>query len=89
MKTHTYRILAAWAAAALLLAGAVAAAPPPAPGSDGKLKERVIKHIDARIRILETARACVRAARDSKAVLDCHTQERRQTKALREQDRGL
>ena len=89
MKSFSASAFTAWAAVMLLQAGAVAAPPPPAPGNDGKLKERVIKHIDGRIRILETARACVRAARDSKAVLDCHTQERRQTKALREQDRGL
>lgn len=58
-----------------------------ATGRDGQaMKERVIRHIDAKIRILEGAKSCVRAARDSQDMLACHAQERRQMKELRDKD---
>ncbi|MBS3917145.1 MAG: hypothetical protein KGZ31_05580 [Sulfuritalea sp.] len=49
------------------------------------MKKRVLDHIDAKIRILQTAKACVRAASDMKAMAVCHEQERKQTKELRKQ----
>jgi hypothetical protein len=56
-------------------------------GDQQQLKAQVIQHIDARIRILEEARACVARAANTGAVALCHQQERRKTKALREKDR--
>jgi len=47
----------------------------------------MVEYIDARIRILESAKSCVRAAQNMNAMLDCHNEERRQTKALNEQNR--
>lgn len=78
------------------------AAEPARPGRDGdrppaaagkrqdtqKQKENLLRHIDGRIKILEDARGCVKAAADMKAVNDCHQQERKRTKALREQARS-
>jgi hypothetical protein len=43
----------------------------------------MIEHIDARIRILQEARACVGRAQGMGAIANCHEQERRKTKALR------
>ncbi len=53
-----------------------------------KMKERLIKHVDARIQILENARACIKAAADMKAINVCYEQERRRTKELRNQARA-
>lgn len=52
-----------------------------------QMKERVLQHIDARIRILQTAKSCVQAANNTAAMVVCHAQERKQTKALRDKDR--
>lgn len=52
-----------------------------------KMKERVLEHIDARIKILQTARSCVRAASNAGAMAACHAQERKQMKELRNKDR--
>lgn len=52
------------------------------------MKKRVLEHIDAKIRILQSAKACVRAAADMKAMAVCHEQERKQTKELRNQARS-
>jgi hypothetical protein len=56
-------------------------------GSQQKMKERVLEHIDAKIRILQKARSCVRAASDMAAMAVCHAQERKQMKDLRDKDR--
>lgn len=53
-----------------------------------QMKDDVLKHIDDRIRILQEAKSCVRAAKDIKDMSDCHAQERRKSKALREQARA-
>lgn len=55
--------------------------------SHSAMKKSVLDHIDAKIRILQTAKACVRAASDMKAMAVCHEQERKQTKDLRKQAR--
>jgi hypothetical protein len=52
-----------------------------------KLKGRVLEHIDAKIKILQTARSCVRAASNAGAMAACHAQERKQMKDLRNKDR--
>lgn len=57
-------------------------------GPQRQMKEDVIAHIDARIRILQETKVCVRAANDMKAVSDCHAQERQKTKVLRERVRA-
>lgn len=41
------------------------------------MKERVLDHIDAKIRILQEARSCVRAADDVEAMTLCYAQERK------------
>ncbi|PWB40743.1 MAG: hypothetical protein C3F19_09625 [Rhodocyclales bacterium] len=51
------------------------------------MKERVLEHIDAKIKILQKARSCVRAASDMAAMAVCHAQERKQMKDLRDKDR--
>lgn len=56
-------------------------------GSQQKMKERVLEHIDAKIKILQKARSCVRAASDMAAMAVCHAQERKQMKDLRDKDR--
>ncbi len=53
-----------------------------------KMKDDLLKHIDDKIRILQEAKSCVRAANDMKAMSDCHAQERKKSKALREQARS-
>ena len=55
--------------------------------SHSAMKKSVLDHIDAKIRILQTAKACVRAASDMKAMTVCYEQERKQTKDLRKQAR--
>lgn len=66
-------------------------APPQASAEKGqsqqKMKERVLEHIDAKIRILQKARSCVRAASGMAAMAVCHAQERKQMKDLRDKDR--
>ncbi len=52
-----------------------------------KMKERVLEHIDAKIRILQASQSCVRAAPDAESMAVCHAQERKQTKDLRDRDR--
>ncbi len=52
-----------------------------------KMKERAIEYIDARIRILQATRVCVRAAADMEAMSMCYAQERRQMKDLRDKER--
>lgn len=79
--------------AALSLPVAAADIPKPADGtkrqeSQQKMKDRLLRHVEGRIRILEDSHACIRAAADMKAIGDCHEQERRKTKALRKQDRA-
>lgn len=56
-------------------------------GSQQKMKERALGHIDAKIRILQKARQCVGAASDMAAMAACHAQERKQMKDLRDKDR--
>lgn len=56
-------------------------------GTQQKMKERVLEHIDAKIRILQAAQSCVRAAQDLKSMAVCHAQERKQMKDLRDRDR--
>jgi RNase H-fold protein (predicted Holliday junction resolvase) len=55
--------------------------------SQQAMKERVLDHIDAKIRVLQEARSCVRAAADMEAMTLCHAQERKQMKDLRDKDR--
>lgn len=50
-------------------------------------KEQLIAHIDARIKILQEARACVGKAVGTAGIAACYERERKQTKALREQSR--
>ena len=52
------------------------------------MKDDALKYIDDKIRILQEAKTCVRAAKDMKDMSDCHAQERRKSKALREQARA-
>ncbi len=52
------------------------------------MKARLIEHIDAKIYILQSAKSCVRAASDMKAMAICHEQERKQTKDLKNQARS-
>jgi hypothetical protein len=87
-------LIAALLAAALSF-GALAAegSRPPAGAakrqdSQSLMKQRVLDHIGAKIRILQTAKTCVRAAADMKALAACHEQERQQTKTLKEQARA-
>ncbi len=76
-------------AAALALSGSAYAADG-AKGQDSQqaLKGRLIEHIDAKIRILQSAKSCVRAATDMKAMAVCHEIERKQTKELKNQARS-
>jgi len=53
-----------------------------------QLKDDALKYIDDKIRILQEAKTCVRAAKDMKDMSDCHAQERRKSKALKEQARA-
>lgn len=94
MHRNIHLLIAAPLAAAALSFGALAAESgrPPAgeamrQDSQSAMKKRVLDHIDAKIRILQSAKACVRAASDMKAMVACHEQERKQTKALRNQAR--
>ena len=81
---------------AALSFGAIAAEGSRPPAGDAKrqdsqstMKKHVLDHIDAKIRILQSAKACVRAASDIKAMVACHEQERKQTKELKEQARAV
>lgn len=99
MKSASRTTIAMLAAAFVLSLPARAAEPPGPeavrpPADDAKrqesqqtMKARVLEHIDARIRILQAARSCVRAAPDAEAMAVCHAQERKQTKDLRDRDR--
>ena len=53
-----------------------------------QMKDDALKYIDDKIRILQEAKTCVRAAKDMKDMSDCHAQERRKSKALREHARS-
>ena len=53
-----------------------------------QMKDDALKYIDDKIRILQEAKTCVRAAKDMKDMSDCHAQERRKSKALKEQARA-
>jgi hypothetical protein len=81
MKTRISRAISAMAAL-LVLPGLVLAAE-----SQQAMKERVLEHIDAKIRILQTAQSCVRAATDTEDMMACHAQERKQMRDLRDKDR--
>jgi hypothetical protein len=83
----------------LCLALLIAALSLPAPAADTpnaaddaksrqKMKERLLRHVEARIRALEELHACIGAAADMKAIGDCHEQERKKAKALREEARA-
>lgn len=103
MKTRSCLTLAALAAALSLPLAALAAEPVrQGTGPEGgrppmdeakrqemqqKMKERVLEHIDAKIRILQTTQSCVRAASDMESMEVCHAQERKQMKDLRDKDR--
>ncbi|MBL8503902.1 MAG: hypothetical protein JNL78_10720 [Rhodocyclaceae bacterium] len=58
------------------------------PVSQQKMKERLLRHVEARIKILQDSHACIKAAADMQAIGDCHEQERKSTKALRERARA-
>jgi hypothetical protein len=60
---------------------------PKRPAAQQELKERVLDHIESKIRILQAAHACVSAARNAEAMAVCHAQERKQMKELRDRDR--
>lgn len=80
--------LTALAAAALFLAQpALAVEAAKRQETQQAMKERVLDHIDAKIRILQEARSCVRAAADAEALTLCYAQERKQMKDLRDKDR--
>ena len=68
------------------------AAAPPNPADDAKsrqkMKERLLRHVEARIKVLEELHACIGAAADMQALGACHEQERRKTTALRAQPRA-
>jgi hypothetical protein len=81
MKTRISMALSAMAAL-LVLSG-----PVPAAESQQAMKERVLEHIDAKIRILQTAQSCVRGAKDAEDMMACHVQERKQMKDLRDKER--
>jgi hypothetical protein len=53
-----------------------------------KMKARVLDHIDAKIRILQTTQSCVRAAPDMESMAICHAQERKQMKDIRDKGRS-
>lgn len=57
------------------------------PADPQQTKAQVIEHIDARIGILQEARACVEKAPGIAAIALCHEEERRKTRALRQQGR--
>lgn len=57
------------------------------PSEQQGLKKRVLDHIEAKIRILQAAHACVSAAKNAAAMAACHAQERKQMKELRDKDR--
>ncbi len=94
---HSFVVLAL--SAALPVAASAEPAKPahaakPAVADTGKrsdmhkqLKEQALQHIDAKMRILQTARSCVNAAHTNAALLVCYEQERKQSKALRKTDR--
>jgi len=50
-----------------------------------KMKEQLLRHIEARIRILQDSHACIKAATDIRAIGECHEEERKRTRELREQ----
>ena len=94
LSGHTIAaMVAALALAFPVLAGSPEAGRPPGgnakrPDTQQKMKDDAVKHIDDKIRILQEAKSCVRAAMDMKAMADCYAQERKKTKALREQARS-
>lgn len=55
--------------------------------AEQKMKARVLEHIEAKIRVLQAARSCVRAAADVEAMAVCHAQERKQMKDIRDKER--
>lgn len=96
MRFMTIRSRPRFAALSVLLALSLplGAAESPGPGEEArrqvaeqKMKERVLEHIEAKIRILQAARSCVRAAADVEAMAVCHAQERKQMKDLRDKER--
>lgn len=82
-------------AAGLLLSLPVLAAEGSRPPADGakqqeahqSLKARALDYIDAKIRILQSAKSCVRLATSTTAMLVCHEKERKQMKDLKQQAR--
>ncbi|MBM3392760.1 MAG: hypothetical protein FJY34_12440 [Betaproteobacteria bacterium] len=57
------------------------------PADPQQTKAQVVEHIDARIRILQEVRACVEKATDIAAITLCHEEERKKSRALRQQGR--
>ncbi|MBI4987567.1 MAG: hypothetical protein HZC23_02005 [Rhodocyclales bacterium] len=53
-----------------------------------KMKERVLDHIDAKIKILQSTQSCIRAASDVESMAVCHAQERKQMKDIRDKERS-
>ncbi len=51
-------------------------------------RQRLLEHVEARIRILEAAQECLRAAADMQDAAACHETERQKAKALRNRDRA-
>ena len=91
MSRNTHLLIAAPLAAAISFGVFAAEGSRPPAGADKRqdsqslMKQRALDYIDAKIRILQTAKACVRAAADMKAMAVCYEQERQQTKALKAQ----
>ena len=88
---HFTVLAAAMALSLNVLAAEVRSSPAASPkrqDTQQLMKDDVLKHIDDKIRILQEAKTCVRAAKDMKDMSDCHAQERRKSKALREQARS-
>ena len=91
MSRNTHLLIAAPLAAAISFGVFAAEGSRPPAGaakrqdSQSLMKQRALDYIDAKIRILQMAKTCVRAAADMKALAACHEQERQQTKALKEQ----
>jgi hypothetical protein len=89
MSRNTHLLIVAPLAAALSFGVFAAEGSRPPANADKRqdsqslMKQRALDYIDAKIRILQTAKACVRAAADMKAMAICYEQERQQTKALK------
>lgn len=79
---------------AVLCAAIAFARPSPAADEPGRgtlpqqTRLRLLEHVEARIRILEEAKECLRAADDLRDAAACHETERQRTRDLRNRDRA-